>query len=127
MYSNSLGGIGKSIFIACAFLITTPVVAEQTGGTLTGVTKISKIKCKNKSTGQKVTIRNPVGVSWNCEQQGLVVSAGDRISIDIETSAQGLIPDAPQISIVKARSGQVQIAWPAVDNALSYNIYMGIL
>lgn len=104
-------------------VLTQPVLAEETGGTTTGITKIRAIKCKNKTTGQKVFIRAPVGISWSCEAAGLVVNSGDRISIDIEGFAQGLIPDAPFDIEAIAGDTSISFQWASLTDATSYNLY----
>jgi len=100
-----------------------PAWAQETGGVATGITQILTVKCKNKNTGQKVYIRLPVGVEWSCEAAGLGVNAGDRISIDIEALAQGLIPDAPSNIETRAGDTTVILNWPPLPDADSYNIY----
>ncbi|WP_455210767.1 hypothetical protein [Kaarinaea lacus] len=111
------------VFIATVALLVHPVLAEETGGTATGITKIKAIKCKNKNTGQKVYIRQPIGISWSCEAAGLVVNSGDRIAIDIEGYAQGLIPDAPFDIAAIAGDTRIDFEWAPLADASSYNIY----
>ena len=43
--------------------------------------------CGNQTTGQTVPIFHPGRTDWNCEAAGLVVKAGDVVTISIQAKA----------------------------------------
>jgi hypothetical protein len=54
------------------------------GGAMTGAT-LTKVVCQNKTMRRSTTILLPRGATgWNCTAAGLVVHAGDKISVTIE-------------------------------------------
>ena len=58
------------------------------GGSASGLT-IKKVICRNKTTGQEVTIEILGGSnSWNCEEAGLIVNPGDKVRMRIKGNAE---------------------------------------
>ena len=97
--------------------------AQTLGVDVSGVSEISKIECKNKSTKQKISIRKPDAVMFDCEAEGLIVNTGDKVKISIEAIAQGMIPDAPTMSSPIASGGLLLLSWSNVVGADAYNVY----
>jgi hypothetical protein len=61
---------------------------EPLGGSASGLI-IDKVSCKNKTTGQKVTIQvDGTTTIWDCEQAGLAVDPGDEVSMKSMGSAE---------------------------------------
>jgi hypothetical protein len=57
------------------------VTGEALGGWVTGLT-LSTAVCKNVTTGQAVTLNDPVS-PWDCEAAGLGVTPGDRVTMHV--------------------------------------------
>ena len=62
--------------------------AVSVGASVSGfVPKVAR--CWNKTTGQKVSLQLPPGVtSWDCEAEGLVVSFGDLVDVMAQGPAE---------------------------------------
>ena len=61
-------------------------VAGEVGGSVTGFFP-ETVDCLNETTGQNVEIVLGAGeMSWNCEEEGLLVEPGDRIVMTVEGS-----------------------------------------
>ena len=61
-------------------------LGDTVGGCVTR-TSVSKVICKNKTTGQKVVIKDGV-TCWDCEEAGLVVNPGDKVLIKVKGTAE---------------------------------------
>ncbi len=49
------------------------------GGSISGLDALTRVTCKNRTTGEKVSFTPPLS-EWDCEGEGLDVSAGDSVS-----------------------------------------------
>ncbi len=106
--------------------------AAPMGGAPIGL-QVQRVTCKNVTTGQTVTIAQPQG-SFNCEDAGLTVSAGDNVRLDIGGRSIDTDTGATAIGISQLRvrclnrttSQQVQFqpsgtqSWSCLDEGLTY-------
>jgi hypothetical protein len=75
-------GFGShSLAYAGAFAHSIQVGGETVGGCVTR-TSVKKVICRNKTTGQKVVIKDGA-TCWDCEAAGLVVNPGDKVLIKV--------------------------------------------
>jgi hypothetical protein len=100
--------------------------ASNVGGTASGLQTISKIKCKNKTTGQVVKISPGNYGTWDCEQAGLIVNTDDVIKIELKGTAQGAVPDRPQAGMALGGTSMIYLEWDIVIGANSYSVYREI-
>ena len=61
-------------------------LGDTVGGCVTR-TSVSKVICKNKTTGQKVVIKDGA-TCWDCEAAGLVVNPGDKVLIKVKGTVE---------------------------------------
>ena len=114
-----------SLLVLCT-AITPSLYAAPVAGNITGFQSINQIRCRNATTRQRVIVNPTVSGSWDCEQAGLTVNTGDRVTVDILVTAQGLIPDKPQaVSALGARN-YVLLQWNQEVTATHYSVYRAL-
>ncbi|WP_455204472.1 PKD domain-containing protein, partial [Kaarinaea lacus] len=92
-------------------------------GALTGITTISRLYCKNRTTDQRKRKWNLPDSNWSCSGIGLRASAGDSVVIKLRGVAQGPLPPAPSGLSATSGIGQATLSWDSVPDAIQYNIY----
>ncbi len=73
-------------------------------GSVVGITNISKIKCKNNTLSQSVTI-TPATSVWNCTAAGLVINAGDEIKLQIDGVVEQVDHSTETLACVACHDG----------------------
>jgi len=115
--------IGLGVILVVGVFTQDTLYAGELGVSTRGLLTLERVVCRNKTTGEKITVRTPATLAVNCEKAGLKVHTGDKIQLRIGGSAQGLIPDTPDGVNVQSGINKVVISWLAVPGAESYRIY----
>ena len=95
------------------------------GGSVTGITAITKLKCDNKTTQQAINI-TPLAANWSCNATGLTLSLGDVVKQTITGSVEQPPinpPETPTNFQAMAGDGVVMLSWTPALSAGSTRIY----
>jgi hypothetical protein len=125
-YDCEAGGFEASEgdFIQHSILGKSAVNTAGINGSVTGMTQVMLLYCRNWSTRRSVWQWFPQDFNWNCSDLGFRVSPGQKIEIRMWGYAQGPLPPAPSGLAAQAGVGEAILSWEAIPDATHYNVYM---
>ncbi len=112
--------------LVLCLVATTDLQAAPVSGSLSGFQSISRIRCRNVTLNKRVTVVPTMNGEWNCEQAGLVVNAGDVITVEIQETAQGLMPDRPAAVSALGSQYHVLLQWGQGVGTNLYSVYRAL-
>ncbi|MFV2057907.1 MAG: hypothetical protein ACC707_15685, partial [Thiohalomonadales bacterium] len=98
------------------------------GGSIKGITAITKLKCDNTSAQQVINIKPPTP-DWNCASTGLIINMGDIVKqtlIGSMDQVAAIVPIPPTSFTAVGGDGSITVSWTPSLGTDTTRIYSNV-